>query len=503
MKNNIKIKLYNDEMWYSGCIDDTINMPYTINSNVKFDATKSDSYNEVNPILISSKGRYVAALDYFVYEFKNGELIVNSDYKLDSGEKETFVEAYNYIKNTYYSFNKKHPFMRLFTSPQYCSWMELNKYINQNSLIEYAKSIIDAKLDPGELIIDDGWEDYYGQYAFSKKKFPNPKGMIETLNELGFFVTVWMTPYIFLDTPSFNELKEKDLLIKNENDEIFICTWWEGKSACIDLSNPNAIKWLNLKLDALKKLGVKGFKLDGGDSRIYKDNLKCYDKSIKSACDIAEVYGKFAANFDVSEIRSTCKCGGLPVMQRIADRYHCWEDINNGFDGIVKKSLVMSMFGYPYNCPDMIGGGQIDDIEKNKLIDKELVVRYIQAATLMPSWQFSRAIWKDKYFKEIILSMNNIRKSFNNELEKAVIKCANDGTLIIKPMIYFNNKADDLNQFILGENIFVAPVLKKNQFEKEITLPDGIWEYGYDHKLYKGKVLVKTPLEVLPYFIKK
>ena len=81
-------------------------------------------------------------------------------------------------------------------------------------------------------------------------------------------------------------------------------------------------------------------------------------------------------------------------MQRIADRYHCWEDINNGFDGIVKKSLVMSMFGYPYNCPDMIGGGQIDDIEKNKLIDKELVVRYIQAATLMPSWQFSRAIWK-------------------------------------------------------------------------------------------------------------
>ena len=101
MKNNIKIKLYNDEMWYSGCIDDTINMPYTINSNVKFDATKSDSYNEVNPILISSKGRYVAALDYFVYEFKNGELIVNSDYKLDSGEKETFVEAYNYIKNTY------------------------------------------------------------------------------------------------------------------------------------------------------------------------------------------------------------------------------------------------------------------------------------------------------------------------------------------------------------------------------------------------------------------
>ena len=36
-------------------------------------------------------------------------------------------------------------------------------------------------------------------------------------------------------------------------------------------------------------------------------------------------------------------------MQRIADRYHCWEDINNGFDGIVKKSLVMSMFGYPYN----------------------------------------------------------------------------------------------------------------------------------------------------------
>lgn len=503
MENQIKFQIEKDEVWYSGCIDETVNMPYDINSNIKFDATKSESYNEVNPILMSSKGKYVVAPEYFIYELKNGILEVSSNGKMDVGEKDSFQEAYKYIKEKYYSFNGKHPFIRLFTNTQYCTWMELNKDVNQEKIINYAKSILEAKLDPGEIIIDDGWEDYYGQFSFSKSKFNDPKKMIDTLESMGFFVTIWMTPYISLNTPNFEELKKKDLLIKDANNEVFICKWWEGYSACIDLSNPKAVSWLNEKLNKLKELGVKGFKLDGGDSRIYKDNLICYDKSIKNACDIAELYGKYAANFEVSEIRSTCKCGGLPVMQRIADRYHCWEDKRNGFDGIVKKALVMSIFGYPYNCPDMVGGGQIDDIESNTQVDKELVIRYIQAATLMPSWQFSRAIWKDETLKNIILSMNKIRKSFNDILETAIKTCAENGTPIIKPMIYFNNSIDDLNQFILGDSIFVSPILKKNQFEKEIILPQGKWEYGYDHQIYEGKVIVKTPLEVLPYFIKK
>ncbi|CAG7724856.1 unnamed protein product, partial [Allacma fusca] len=34
--------------------------------------------------------------------------------------------------------------------------------------------------------IDDMWEDWYGEAEFSSQKFPDPRGMIDTLRELGF-----------------------------------------------------------------------------------------------------------------------------------------------------------------------------------------------------------------------------------------------------------------------------------------------------------------------------
>ena len=49
--------------------------------------------------------------------------------------------------------------------------------------------------------------------------------------------------------------------------------------------------------------------------------------------------------------------------------------------------------GYPFSCPDMIGGGWFLDFVKNKNIDR-LVVRFTQIHALMPMMQFSMAPWR-------------------------------------------------------------------------------------------------------------
>ena len=60
------------------------------------------------------------------------------------------------------------------------------------------------------------------------------------------------------------------------------------------------------------------------------------------------------------------------------------------------------------------------------------------------------------------------------------------------------------DQFMLGENILVAPVVEKGQFEKEVSIPEGEWVEQNTNKVYTGpcKVKVPAPLEVLPWFIK-
>ncbi|MBE7015014.1 MAG: glycoside hydrolase, partial [Ruminococcaceae bacterium] len=60
------------------------------------------------------------------------------------------------------------------------------------------------------------------------------------------------------------------------------------------------------------------------------------------------------------------------------------------------------------------------------------------------------------------------------------------------------------DQFMLGENILVAPVIKKGQKIRTVILPSGEWE-SYKGEIFEGGKTVEIPvtLKDIPYFIKK
>lgn len=61
------------------------------------------------------------------------------------------------------------------------------------------------------------------------------------------------------------------------------------------------------------------------------------------------------------------------------------------------------------------------------------------------------------------------------------------------------------SEFLLGENILVAPVMEEGRVSRDIYLPRGVWEdqnYGNSHT---GPLWLRNypaNLSVLPYFIK-
>ena len=58
-----------------------------------------------------------------------------------------------------------------------------------------------------------------------------------------------------------------------------------------------------------------------------------------------------------------------------------------------------------------------------------------------------------------------------------------------------------LDQFMLGEDILVAPVITKGQTERQIILPEGKWKYLGNTEYDGGKtVTVPSPIHILPYF---
>ena len=58
-----------------------------------------------------------------------------------------------------------------------------------------------------------------------------------------------------------------------------------------------------------------------------------------------------------------------------------------------------------------------------------------------------------------------------------------------------------IDQFMLGNEILVAPVVQKGATVRSVILPEGKWQY-FNGDIYEGgqRVDVPAPIEVLPYF---
>jgi alpha-glucosidase len=162
--------------------------------------------------------------------------------------------------------------------------------------------------------------------------------------------------------------------------------------------------------------------------------------------------------------------------------------------------------GYAYSAPDMIGGGEFSSFLNAETIDQELIVRSAQVHALMPMMQFSVAPWRilDKQHLDAVKQSVALRKEFTPLIMKFVKESAKTGNPIVRTMEYsFPNQGFEKikDQFMLGDEVLVAPVLKKGKRERLVLLPKGEWK-NHSGKIIEGPAekMVQADLDELPYF---
>ena len=109
--------------------------------------------------------------------------------------------------------------------------------------------------------------------------------------------------------------------------------------------------------------------------------------------------------------------------------------------------------------------------------------------------QFSVAPWRilDQEHLTAVKNAIEIRRNFTPTILALAEEAAKSGEPIVRTMEYVFPDAEYENikdQFLLGDEILVAPVLKKNQANRTIVLPAGKWK-GFDGKIYKGKDTIR------------
>jgi len=501
--DSLSVKFGNNTLWWAGVIEHGSKMPLT--KPYQSDFRHNCYTNQVQPLLLSSSGEVIWCEQPFSIDFVPGKLNVNAKLATFQQTKagQNLSDAYHYASKTYFPPSMKMPDPLLFSAPQYNTWIELVYNQNQKDVMTYARNILVNGLPAGVLMIDDNWQEDYGNWNFHPARFPNPKQMIDSLHIMGFKVMVWVCPFVSPDSYIFRDLMIKKYLVTDDYGYPEIVKWWNGSSAELDFTNPGATMWFKSQLNRLtSELGVDGFKLDAGDFEFYV-NVHSFNPNATPS-DHCEAWAKIGLDYPLNEYRAMWKMGGQPLGERLHDKEHGFEALQQ----LIPNMLVEGLMGYYFSCPDMIGGGEVTSFENINLFDQESVVRSAQCHALMPMMQFSVAPWRvlDQPHLDAVRKAVKIREKFTGYILELAQKASKTGEPILKPMEFnYPNQgyAQIVDQFLLGDNVLVTPVLVKGATTRTVVLPKGKWR-SFNGEVFMGPktIEVEVSLYDLPYFEK-
>lgn len=515
----LTVKMLPGECWWGGLDNPRAwkiqqaagdySFPFTESSSLSMDFTTETYSNNCVPFFVSTAGRYIWSDAPFKVEIKSGTITVDGPAPVELVQAgKTLREAFLAASAAHFRPKGEIPPEEFITRPQYNTWIELMYNQNQADILRYAHAIADNGFPTGAvLMVDDNWQKYYGNYDFKPERFPDPRGMMEELHSMGFRVMLWVCPYVSPDSPEYRELAALGYFVKDVNeDRPAIVQWWNGFSAMLDMSNPDARAWMVSRLKEMQRnYGVDGFKFDAGDAANYSPSkIRVYDGKSYGP-EHTRLWCKMADDFPYNELRASWKLAGEPIVMRLCDKRADWEAVG----GLVPAMLAAGMEGHLFTCPDMIGGGEWTSFYNVPIesIDQEQIVRSCQIHALMPMMQFSVAPWR-------ILSKENMeicRAAAWKHVELApyLLELARKGSFtgepIARPMSYdFPGQGFDAcsDQYMLGPKYLVAPMLSPGT-SRTVKLPKGRWSDETGRRYKGGKTYtISVPIDRIPVFTK-
>ncbi|WP_295938849.1 glycoside hydrolase family 31 protein [uncultured Alistipes sp.] len=500
---NTTVEPLPQEKWWGGFVALGHRMPY-VQDLPEHDMSAENLNNQIVPLMLSSEGRYIWSEEPFRFEVRDGRLHLRSDHEKLAPVKagSTLREAYAAASAAHFPPSGQIPEPLFFSMPQYNTWIELVYDQNQHDIMNYARQVISHGFPKGVFMIDDNWQRYYGNFDFKAERFPDPRGMIDSLHDMGFRVMLWVAPFVSPDLPEFREAQKKGYLLRTKQGRTAIIHWWNGFSACYDTTNPEAMAYLSSKLrENQARYGTDGFKFDGGDISYMQGEQYAFHDPDADINIFMQRWAELGMSFRFNELRACWKMGGQPIVQRLGDKNYSWEDLQR----LIPDMTAAGLLGYAYTCPDMIGGGQFGSFTGVERFDEELIVRSAQVHALMPMMQFSVAPWRilGPANTEICAKAARLHEQFGPYILEMAHHAARTGEPIVRAMEYQYPHAgmlDCRDQFMLGDRYLVAPMVTPGN-TRDIRLPAGRWRDDLG-EVFEGPKQIRAQVapDRLPYF---
>lgn len=359
----------------------------------------------------------------------------------------------------------------------------------------------------GHVLLPASWQKLPGEMEFDQERFPDPVGLSQALKANGFHLALTVHPFVSVDATGFKPGLSEGLWVKQQDSLLPALARYDERypSVVTDFSNLRARQWYASQLQKLKeKYEIDRFHVQPADGYALP-TFHEYHKPVHSSDDTLVLF--MAAVSSVSPPVST-EGAVMPPLPPTFVTMGTGDGSWDGLETLVPRLLTLTMLGYPFIDVGPIGGLA----RPGHVPDRELYIRWIEAATFLPAMQVSvLPITYDEEVQEIAREYMDIRKELVlPRLKEKVHDALDKGTPLITPLALFvpdDTEAGNVgDQWMLGNDLLVAPVIRRGERSRTFYLPKGIWKDGIDGHLLNGGRWVRNypvPLNKIPHFFLK
>lgn len=412
-------------------------------------------------------------------------------------------------------------------------------YFPEKRVREIAEGFRKHKIPADVIYLDIDYMDEYRVFTWDKKRFSDPKKMVSDLAGDGFKTVLIIDPGIKVDEKydAYADGKRSGIFVKNPDGTELNRDVWPKASAFPDFTDPKARSWFGSKFKPHIDEGIAGFWTDMNEPgvfvtekterpEIFHHPEKTFPYDTPHAGDgMPDSHRRYHNVYGMQMARST-----FEGVKKLASKKRPFVLTRAGFAGVQRFSAVWT--GDNYASWDQLAlsipmlanlsvsgvpfvGGDVGGF--NDMPSGELYARWLQAAALTPflrshsvGWVGNKEPWEfGDEFTKINRSTVELRYKFLPYLYTLFREHEKSGSPVMRPLWYEfpNDKLTYLinDQYMLGGDVLVAPVVKEGMRTREIYLPVGAeWiDWWTGEKYPAGKLPgFKVPLDRLSVFIR-
>lgn len=419
-------------------------------------------------------------------------------------------------------------------------WISANHWDSREKL-EHAVAEAEEHGFPVSVAVIEAWSDEATFYRFrSESLWPEPEEMIVRLHEKDIHLILWQIPvYKHLkphEAPNaqlecdWDEAAQRGLCVKNADGTPYRIPeghWFAG-SLVPDFTNPETVESWFSRREYLTDLGVDGFKTDGGEF-ILSDGARFFDGT--TGAEGRNLYPQMYTRAYTEHLKPGqalfSRAGYVgahttPILWA-GDQVSTFDELRSQLNaGLSASASGVIFWGFD------IGGFA------GELPTPELYLRATQLACFVPimqwhsepdggqfkllqpgmegnnersPWNIERAFGLTGYTEQV-RRWHLLRMKLLPYIRAEAAKCVENCRPLMRPMAYafpedpLCTNIDD--EYMFGDALLVAPVLREGVSEREVYLPEGEWrDFCTGERLHGGRVCTRGCTETVPVFVRE